>query len=151
MSAGRVYHHRPWRIFAGCGVLLFAGLTVPIGQHALRPLRIESVPILFVGVTPLAAMILFLLLSMRIRTVVDDEAVTQHWISRSFRIPLDEITAVETDEALGRWFVRLRRGERTYEVIPCQTTRTVFAGASGPPRALIACRADIERSRQPVG
>lgn len=150
MSTGRVYRHRPWRVSSSAGVLLLAGFTIPIWQHALFPFRIASIPIIFVGVTPIAALIAFLLLSLRIRTVVDDEAVTQHWISRSYRIPLDEITGIETDEGVGRWFLRLHCGERTFEVIPCPTVLWMLAQAIGPPRALLACRADIERSRQPV-
>ena len=99
-----------------------------------------------IGLAILAVLAALLLLTWRVRTVVDDEGVTQHWITRRFRMPYGEITAVETEQVPGRWFLRVHRGDRTFEVIPCQSPGPLaFSGATGrPPRALVAAQLDIE-------
>jgi hypothetical protein len=113
----------------------------------VREPSIDSVAKALVGLAPLSLLAAFLVVGgIRTRTVIDDGAVTQHWILRSYRIPFGEITGVEQERsALYRWFLRVHCGERTFEVIPCQ----VFAApggpfSPGPPLAMLAVEAEIE-------
>jgi hypothetical protein len=77
--------------------------------------------------------------------VVDDENVTQHWITSTYRIPLAEITGLERDADSHRWYLRVRTGEKTFEVIPCYVFRRPGGPFNtAPPRTLLAVQADIE-------
>jgi len=141
----RVYRHRPW--LAGTVVLLAltTALAFPALHQAYRDPGLTSIATALVILIPLSAFAAYLVLSWRVRTEVDDEGVTQHWITRSYRIPFAEITALAPDFALYRWFLRIHCGDRTFETIPCQTVIwRPLAEALGPPRALQAARADIE-------
>jgi hypothetical protein len=91
----------------------------------------------------------FVLLSWRIRTVVDDAGVTQRWILRRYRIPWSEVTALELVQSSHSWHVRVQCGERTFETIPClrlfvfpwpETLRALVGRSGGVPRtARLAC------------
>jgi hypothetical protein len=73
--------------------------------------------------------------------------VTQHWIVHRYRMPFDEITAVEPVHGHLRWFLRVHCDERTFEVIPSHTLLPwALSSAIGPPCALIAARQHIEQS-----
>ncbi|MCU7722807.1 hypothetical protein ODJ79_03690 [Actinoplanes sp. KI2] len=147
----RVYRHRPWQVGAVFLLALTAAMAFPALSQAYRNPGIDSIATAFVILVPLSAFAAFLILSRRVRTEVDDEAVTQHWITRRYRIPLAEITALEPDFALCRWFLRIHAGERTFETIPCQTLIwRPLAEALGPPRAMQAATADIESRRAAV-
>ena len=79
------------------------------------------------------------------RTLVDDSGVTQHWLTRSFHVPWDEITGLEIEHVYGRWFLRVLGDDRTIEIIPCHTYLPMYlSDAIGRPRALRAALADIE-------
>jgi hypothetical protein len=141
----RVYRHRPWIVV---GVLLQLLLLAPIAaavSSAVVSPGIES------GATALSLSGLLglcgwlLVLSWRIRTVVDDEGVTQYWVTRSFRIRHSEITELEAEHVSSRWFLRAYCGERTFELIPCHTVIwSALSEALGPPRAMVAACRDIE-------
>ncbi|MFI1988788.1 hypothetical protein [Actinoplanes sp. NPDC020271] len=140
----RIHRYVSWQ-FAVIVVVLTASfggaLAQVLGEEAIA--AATKAPFLILVYVVLVA---FPVLSLRRRTVVDDEAVTQHWITSSYRIPLDEITGIERDGDYYRWFLRVRAGERTFEVIPCYVFRRpggVFS--PGPPRALLAAEDDIRR------
>ncbi|GAB1639783.1 hypothetical protein [Krasilnikovia sp. MM14-A1259] len=147
MSTPRVYRHRPF--LAACAACLVFD-TVGIGQlltWAAHHPDLDSVLRAALGILLLLAFAAFLVLSWRVRTIVDDTGITQHWITRSYRMPYAEITAIEQEHVWQRWFLRVRCGEKTFEIIPCHTVLShAFSGAIGPPRALLAARDDIERS-----
>ncbi|MEV4641751.1 hypothetical protein AB0J80_30845 [Actinoplanes sp. NPDC049548] len=144
-SEPRVYRHVPWLVLTSCLAVGAAAIVPSLVAYAVRNAAFEPIVKTVVGVTLLLGFVAFLLLNWRIRTVVDDRGVTQHWISSSYRIPYEDITALETDEAAGRWFLRIHCGERTFEAIPCHRAYLLpFAGR--PPRALTAVRLDIESS-----
>jgi hypothetical protein len=84
-----------------------------------------------------------LVLPWRIRTVVDDTGITQYWVRRSYRVLFTEVTAIETEYGLGRWFLRIHSGERTAEFVPCHM---LLSGRGVPPRTLRAARLDIDRA-----
>ena len=139
----RTYRHVPWLVASmvvllvdasWIGALVFRGVENPSYEYWVKA-------VLFL--LPLGAFAYFLVGQLRIRTVIDDEAVTQHWITKSFRIPLDEITGMEMDEAGRRHFLRVFRGEETYEIIPCHTVWGPFAAKA--PRALTRVEAELHR------
>lgn len=142
----RVYRHAPWLVLTSVGALVVIAMTVPVAALPLRDPTFENIVKAGLGLAILAVLAALSLLTWRVRTVVDDEGVTQHWITRRFRMPYGEITAVETEQAPGRWFLRVHCGDRTFEVIPCQSPGPLaFSGATGrPPRALVAAQLDIE-------
>ena len=143
MQISRVYRH--WPFLAGTVVCLIVVLGC-IGQlvsWAAGHRDVESVVKVILFLVPLFALAAFLVLVWRVRTVVDDTGVTQHWILREYRVLFAEITAIEPEYALRRWFLRVHCGERTYEVIPCHT---FLPWELSPPRALVAARIDIERA-----
>ncbi|KUL37575.1 hypothetical protein [Actinoplanes awajinensis] len=145
MNEARVYRHVPWLFAAG---LIVAALTGAVGAGLvtlLHELSVATVCKAAVALLFYVVVVAFPLLSFRWRTVIDDEAVTQHWITRTYRIPLAEITGLERDAAAHRWFLRIHAGEKTFEVIPCPVYRRP-GGAFGatPPRTLLAAEADLE-------
>ncbi|WP_412734323.1 hypothetical protein [Krasilnikovia sp. MM14-A1259] len=147
MSTPRVYRHRPFlALCAACLLLDAAGIGQILTWAAHHP-DLGSILRAMLGVLLLLAFAAFLVLSWRVRTVVDDTGITQHWITRSYRIPFAEITAIELEHVWRRWFLRIRCGEKTFEIIPCHTVLFhALSSAIGPPRALLAARNDIERS-----
>jgi len=139
----RTYRHVPWLVASTVvllidagwiGALLYRGFADPSYEYWVKA-------VLFL--LPLGAFAYFLVGQFRVRTVIDDEAVTQHWITKSFRIPLHEITGMEMDEAGRRFFLRVFRGEETYELIPCHTVLAPFAVKA--PRALVRVEAELHR------
>lgn len=145
MSERRVHRHIAWLFMI---VIVFltasfgAGLVEVLGELSVAAVCKAAFLILMYAV-----LVAFPIGTLRWRTVVDDEAVTQHWILNTYRIPLAEITGLERDGDFSRWFLRIHAGERTYEVIPCYVFRRPGGAFSpGPPRTLLAVEADI-RSR----
>ncbi|WP_306204484.1 hypothetical protein [Actinoplanes sp. RD1] len=140
----RTYRHWPWIVVNAAILLGVAALMVTLVVRAVRAPGFELVVTTTLAEVLLAVIALLLVRSRRIRTEIDDTAVTQHWVTRSFRIPFDEITAVEVTPEWGRWFLRIRCGERTYEVIPCHNIMFSIRPANRPPRALSAVLDDLE-------
>jgi hypothetical protein len=146
VDSPRAYRHRPWLVFSFVAPALLVAMAAPAVRPAIQTPGIESVAAGIVILAPLSALAAFLLLGSRVRTIVDDEGITQHWILRHHRMEFIDITGIEVDRAFRRWFLRVRCGEQTFEVIPCQTI--LWSGMSealGPPRAMQACMDDIER------
>jgi hypothetical protein len=126
-------------------LLCVVGLLVTLVRWFLNDPGYESALKAILFVVPLLGFAVFLVLFWRVRTVVDDTGVTQHWIRRSYRVPLAEITGIEADNGAGRWFLRLYCGERTFEIMPCFPA-LLGIGGGAPPRALIALRLNLEHS-----
>lgn len=147
MARARVFRHRPFLVVTGACLLLvgFSGYQIVgwvVGHHDFA-----SVVKAFLLLMLLLAFALFLVAFWRVRTVVDDGGVTQYWISRSYRMAYEEITAIELDHAYRRWFLRVRCGERTFEVIPCHTFSPFeLSSAARPPRAILAVHRAIEEA-----
>jgi hypothetical protein len=136
-----IYRYKPWLVASGAAlVLVLIAIGAAVRLVIVRP-GLDSAAKALILIVPLGAMAAFLVLGARIRTVVDDETVTQHWIRRSFRIPLDDISAVQIDEGQGRFFLRLHCGDRAFEVIPCQTV--LPRAMLRMPLVLLAVRQDV--------
>ena len=150
----KVYRYAPWLVLTAAGAILVIAMAVPVVGVALRTPTVDTIVKATLGLAVLAALEALLLLTWRVRTVVDDEGVTQHWIMRRFHLPYEDITALETERTDRRWFVRVHCGDRTFEVIPCPSPlATLFPGATQQlPRVLMTARDDIQdrwdRSRQ---
>lgn len=143
----RVYRHRPFLAATVLGLLLVAAGIWTIVSWFVRGPSYESGVKALLFLVPLLAFAAFLVLSWRVRTVVDDTGVTQYWIRRSYRVPFAEITGIEVDYGSGRWFLRVHSGERSAEIIPCHIVRPWSRGAAGvPPRTLIDVRVDLEQA-----
>jgi hypothetical protein len=140
----RVYRHVPWLVATVLLVLLLVVLLVPLAGVLIHDPSVRTVAGTLLWLAFTGALGSFLVLSWRVRTVVDEHGVTQHWVTRSFRIRYADITAVERENVPGRWFLRLHCGERTFEVIPCQSLPFLLLPGHGrPPKALTAAHADI--------
>ncbi|KHD72166.1 hypothetical protein [Actinoplanes utahensis] len=140
----RTYRHVPWLVVSAL-VLLFAGGTAAtIIDRAIDEGTYEYWVKAMLFLVPIALFLFFVAGQFRVRTVIDDEAVSQFWVTRSHRIPLDEITGIEMDEAGRRFFLRVFRGEETYEVIPCHVVWAPFMTKA--PRAAVRVEADLRRS-----
>ncbi|GAA4586251.1 hypothetical protein BJY16_007843 [Actinoplanes octamycinicus] len=139
----RVYRHYSW-IFVAVTVIMTASVVAGLVQLLAEP-SIDTISKSAFLLMIYAAVLAFPFVALRWKTVVDDEAVTQHWFLNTYRIPLAEITGIERDADFARWFLRLRTGERSFEVIPCYVFRNP-GGAFNltPPRVLAAVQADIE-------
>jgi putative Ca2+/H+ antiporter (TMEM165/GDT1 family) len=122
------YRHRAWVVVTA--VFLAADLAglVSVVAGTLTDWAFASTVKGVVSAFFLLVVAAVLVAGLRIRTEVDSEAVTQHWVTRSFRIPFAEITGVEVAHAMRRSFLRVRCGERTYEVLPCIWTRPSWLG-----------------------
>lgn len=140
----RVYRDRFWR-----GLTLLVGLVAVAGIAALTARAVRSpgvgsvVAALPVGAA-LIALTTYMALGWRVHTVVDDTGLTQHWISGQYRIEWPEVTDVEMDQAGGywaRWFIRVYRGEHTFETVPCWW----WPWASVPPPTLLVAYRDIRQ------
>lgn len=103
----RVYRHWPFLASTVFLLLLEVDFVVMLVSWVVRAPSYESVVESILALVPLLAFGTFLVLVWRIRTVVDDTGVSQYWIRRSYRVPRAEITAVETENGLGRWFLRV--------------------------------------------
>jgi hypothetical protein len=146
VDSPRTYRHRPWLVLSIVVPVLLVAMAAPAVRTAIQNPGIDSVATAIVVLAPLSALAAFLLLGCRVHTTVDDDGITQHWILRHYRMEFTDLPAIEVDRAFRRWFLRVRRGEQTIEIIPCQTI--LWPGLSealGPPRAMQACMADIER------
>lgn len=140
----RTYRHVPWLVVSTL-VLLFAGGTaVMIVARAVGTGTYEFWVKAVLFLVPIALFMFFVAGQFRVRTVIDDEAVSQFWVTRSYRIPLGEITGIEMDEAGRRFFLRVHRGEETYEIMPCHVVWAPFMTKA--PRALVRVEADLRRS-----
>lgn len=141
----RVYRHTPWLILTTALTALVAAMTIPLLAGAIRDPGFEKVAGTTLALALMGGFAAFLLANWRIRTIVDETGVTQHWISRTFHIPYEDITDLEPDQAGGRWFLRVFCGDHTFEVIPCHTAFLLGfpGGATRPPPALAAAHADI--------
>jgi hypothetical protein len=141
----RVYRYRPFLFWSVVPLVMVAStisaLIWPVGVDRDFEYLLKAVPI---GLLALAFGA-FLVLMWRVRTVIDETGVTQHWISRSYRVSFDEITAVETDLFVVRWFLRVQCGEETAEFFPCFVIRPMGGAGGVPPRALRAFRREIEQ------
>jgi hypothetical protein len=143
--APKVYWHRPWliaQVVIGA-FLLVVGVT-------LAPLlvsgSVEDTAKAILGL-PLVALALFALVlsAVRTRTTVDDTGITQQGATRSFRMDYADITGIELDHGLLGWYLRVRCGERTFAVLPCNSVLgSRFVIPPGPPRTLRAAMDDIE-------
>ncbi|BCJ40263.1 hypothetical protein GCM10010168_31210 [Actinoplanes ianthinogenes] len=143
----RVYRHYSW-IFVAISVILTASVAGGLVQ-TLGTLSVDAVckaAFLLMIYVVLEALPF---VALRWKTVVDDEAVTQHWFLNTYRIPLAEITGVERDAGFARWFLRLRTGEKSFEVLPCYVYQRP-GGPLGakPPRKLLALQTDIDQRRK---
>jgi hypothetical protein len=148
VRAPRAYRHRPWLVLTTLLMLFVLVSMVRIIEATVRAPGFEAVVRAVIVLVPLAVAVGLLGLTWRIRTVVDDSGVTQHWITRSFYIPYADITDLEPVHVYSRWFLRVHCGERTFEVIPCMTfIWQALAAALGPPRAMVAARRDLEQRR----
>jgi hypothetical protein len=142
----RVYRHTPWLIVTTVVTALVVAMAVPLVGNAIRHPGLDKVLATTAALALMAGFVAFLLANWRIRTVVDGTGVTQHWISRTFHIPYEDITDLEPDQAGGRWFLRVFCGDRTFEVIPCHSAYLLGfpgGGSPQPPEALVAAHADI--------
>ncbi|WP_328476587.1 hypothetical protein OHA21_22270 [Actinoplanes sp. NBC_00393] len=146
----RTYRYRPWLAWSAVVLLFTIGFAVPVVGYVFREASIAAVAKAFLILVPLTAFAAFLIGGCRVRTVIDDEAITQHWITSTYRIPYAEITGLERDASSSRWFLRILRGEQTYEVIPCQQM-ALLGGLlqPGPPLVLLAVEAEIEARLPP--
>src|SRR5687767_5070504 len=107
----RSYRHVPWLVWCSVFLLALAGGLVAVIASVIANPAVDTVSKAVFGVFLIVLFGAFPLASFRMRTVIDDEAVTQHWITSRYRIPLDEITGVElADDGSHRWFVRVFRG-----------------------------------------
>lgn len=143
--SSRTYRYLPWLGWCSFLLLALASGAVLIVLPVIREPSADTGAKAAFGVFLAVVFALFPLGSFRMRTVIDDEAITQHWITRSYRIPLDEVTDVELAGGDHRWFLRVFRGEQTYEIIPC----LVIAAPSGylgprPPAVLSEVADDLE-------
>lgn len=141
----RAYRYRPFLLWS-LVPLVMAGSAIraliwPVGVDRDLGYLLKAAPI---GLLALAFGA-FIVLMWRVRTVIDETGVTQHWISRSYRVSFDEITAVETDLFGSRWFLRVYHGEETAEFFPCFVIRPMGGVGGVPPRALRAFRREIEQ------
>lgn len=118
-ASGRVYRDWFWRGFLlVVSLILLSGMAAAVVTTVRRPNPERVVAVLFL-LAALGALQAFAVLSWRIRTVVDDDGVTQYWVTRSYRIPWSEVTGMELAQGMGRWYVQVSRGEQTFEVMPC--------------------------------
>ena len=141
-----MYRHRPWLILCAVVAVLVAVIIAQVVDYVVAAPSIDSVAKALLFIVPMLVFEAFLILSFRVRTIVDDAGVTQHWIASSFHLPYDEITDVEPVHTPLRWFLRVYCGDRTFEIIPCHTyVWSPLAAALGPPRAMRAVEADIRR------
>lgn len=141
----RTYRHLPWLGWCSLLLTLLLGGAVAAVRPAISSPAADTVSKAVFVVFWVALFALFPLGCLRIRTVIDDEAVTQYWITRSFRIPLAEITDVELDDGVKRWFLRVHQGERTYEIIPCMVVSSPGGNLfPDPPRALLDVYTDLD-------
>ena len=146
MGSVRVYRHRPWLVLLTLVALALAAVVVKVVTMTVAEPGIQQVSRAVLVTAPLLVAAALCLLAYRIRTVIDDDGVTQHWVTRSFHVRFADITGVEVDHVYTRWFVRLYRGDETFEVIPCHTVLLhALSEVIGPPRALVYARADIDR------
>ena len=139
--SSHVYRHRPWLAWSVVLLLLLAAMLAPFVLRTAREPGIATVAGLFTAALPIGALAAFLVLGFRVRTEIDHEGLTQHWITTRYRIPFDEITAVEWDESGRRWFLRVWCGDRSFEVMPCQTLGPF---APKPPHAMVAVSLAID-------
>jgi hypothetical protein len=140
----RTYRHLPWLGWCTFFLVAFGAGGVAAIVSMVREPAVDTITKGLFGLMLVVLFGAFPAGSFRIRTVVDDEAVTQHWITRSYRIPLNEITGLELDDGVQRWFLRVRQGEKTFEIIPCMVIfRPHGLLFPRPPRALFAVEADL--------
>ncbi|HWS34564.1 MAG TPA: hypothetical protein VN408_17720 [Actinoplanes sp.] len=141
----RTHRYLPWLGWCTCFLLLLAAAAVSIVAAVIREPAADTVTKAIAGLFLVVVCALFPLGSFRMRTVVDDEAVTQYWITRSYRIPLGEITGLELAGGGRRWFLRVFQGEKTYEIIPCLVVGRLsdYLGPR-PPAVLAEVAEDIE-------
>ena len=138
-----MYRHISWAFLAVIAILTFSfGASL---VALLREVNIATICKAAFLILIYLVLVAFPVLSLRWRTVIDDENVTQHWITSTYRIRIAEITGLERDADSHRWYLRIRTGEKTFEVIPCYVLRRP-GGAfnTAPPRTLLAVEADIE-------
>ncbi|NJC73655.1 hypothetical protein HC031_28605 [Planosporangium thailandense] len=152
--ASRSYRHRPWLAFTvvvSPVLLSFVGVVL---VHAVTHPSYRSLMAVLVALAFFGGAQAFVVLSWRMRTVVDDAGVTQYWILRQYRMQWSEVTAMELVRSVRRWYVRIHCGERTFETIPCLQlygsvspwqVRALFGLPSGAPRAAEAAYEDMRR------
>lgn len=145
--ASSSYRHLPWLGWSALLLLLLGLVTVPILTAAFSAPSVRTVAAAYTGLLPITALGTLLVLGCRVRTVVDDEGITQYWITRSYRIRWDEVTGLERDGAFYRWFLRVYcRDGRTFEIIPCQMLVSPGGPLSPrPPKAMLAVEAIVEQ------
>ncbi|SDS20838.1 hypothetical protein [Actinoplanes derwentensis] len=142
--SSRTYRHLPWLGWCFVVLSMLAGGAVAVVLPAVREPAADTVSKAVFGLFLIAVCALFPVGCFRMRTVIDDEAVTQYWITRSFRVPLGEITGAELSDGGHRWFLRVFRGEETYEIIPCMVVfRPGGLVFPRPPRVLAEVDADL--------
>ncbi|MEV6345477.1 hypothetical protein [Actinoplanes sp. NPDC051851] len=142
------YRHLPWLGWSSFLLLIFGSGAVRMAATAISSPSINSVASAYTGLLLISPIIGFLALGFRVRTIVDDEAITQQWYLRAHRVPFTEITAVERDASSKRWFLRVHCGTETFEVIPCQLMVTAGGPFSPhPPKAMLAVEEAISQRR----